>query len=350
MYSIVALGWRATFAAALAGIFAAATSAPAQSFSNDLMRNNSKIVKLFRDVVADASESTVRVKCDRKDIALGTVVGADGWILTKASDLTGEIVCRLKDGTEYAATIMGEDKEFDLAMLKIAAEDLKPVEWEETKAAKVGRWVATAGPSNDPVAIGVISVAARKFKQGDQPPKDLSSTGGWLGVRLDDDPSGAKIISVEKPGPAAKAGLMKDDVVTHINGKKVAGVEAMITMIQKYKPGEEINLSVIRDEDEMEIKAKLEKRPEKYLAGNPQDRMGSTLSNRRGGFPEILQHDTVIRPTDCGGPLVDLDGKVVGINISRAGRTESYAIPSATVRGLLSRLMSGELAPKRDGK
>jgi len=59
--------------------------------------------------------------------------------------------------------------------------------------------------------------------------------------------------------------------------------------------------------------------------------MGSTLSDRRDGFPEFFQHDTVIKPQDCGGPLVDLEGKAVGINIARAGRTESYAIPTESV-------------------
>jgi serine protease Do len=80
--------------------------------------------------------------------------------------------------------------------------------------------------------------------------------------------------------------------------------------------------------------------------GNMQDSMGSILSNRRGGFPVILQHDTVLRHTDCGGPLVDLDGKVVGINISRTGRVESYAIPAEVVQKRLDDLMSGKLAPK----
>ena len=72
------------------------------------------------------------------------------------------------------------------------------------------------------------------------------------------------------------------------------------------------------------------------------------MSKKRGGFPVILQHDTVIKPTDCGGPLVDLDGKAVGINIARAGRTESYAIPTEAVLGLIADLKSGKLAPKAD--
>jgi serine protease Do len=75
--------------------------------------------------------------------------------------------------------------------------------------------------------------------------------------------------------------------------------------------------------------------------------MGGALSDRRNGFPIILQHDAALRPSDCGGPLVDLDGKVVGINIARAGRTETYAAPTQAVLPLLYDLMSGKLAPKR---
>jgi len=77
-----------------------------------------------------------------------------------------------------------------------------------------------------------------------------------------------------------------------------------------------------------------------------QNNMGSKLSDKRTGFPNILQHDSVLKPSDCGGPLVELDGKAVGINIARAGRVESYAIPSDTVLALLPDLKSGKLAPK----
>jgi len=37
---------------------------------------------------------------------------------------------------------------------------------------------------------------------------------------------------------------------------------------------------------------------------------------------------------------------VIGINIARAGRTESYAIPADAAQSLLLDLMSGKLAPK----
>ena len=56
-----------------------------------------------------------------------------------------------------------------------------------------------------------------------------------------------------------------------------------------------------------------------------------------------IQHDSVLRPIDCGGPVVDVDGKVVGLNIARAGRVESYALPSSLVRETVDKLLKMEL-------
>ena len=78
--------------------------------------------------------------------------------------------------------------------------------------------------------------------------------------------------------------------------------------------------------------------------------MGGALSLRNANFPAVLQHDTVLTPAMVGGPLVTLDGTAVGINIARAGRVESYALPADVVTALLPDLKSGKLAPKRQDK
>jgi serine protease Do len=57
-----------------------------------------------------------------------------------------------------------------------------------------------------------------------------------------------------------------------------------------------------------------------------------------------FQHDTVLRPADCGGPIVDLDGRVIGFNIARAGRTESYALPAVEVNKVLDQLRKQSLS------
>jgi hypothetical protein len=88
-----------------------------------------------------------------------------------------------------------------------------------------------------------------------------------------------------------------------------------------------------------------EDNPENERAIN-QNTMSGEISKRRDDFPFALQHDSVLTPEQCGGPLVDLDGRVVGINISRAGRVNSYALPTSLVKAVFDRLATGEFSPE----
>jgi membrane-associated protease RseP (regulator of RpoE activity) len=232
-------------------------------------------------------------------------------------------------------------------MLKVEASGLKPVQWRNSKEAIVGKFVASPGIGIDPVAVGVVSVGARKFKQGDQPPKFSTANSGYLGVGLEAGEGGAKVNAVSPKSPAEKAGLKINDIIYEAAGRKIIDHEALINTVGRLKPKDEILLKVKRGAEDLEIKAVLGVRP-KELKENPQETMGTKLSHRRGGFPVIIQHDSGVRPEDCGGPLVDLDGKTIGINIARAGRTETYAIPAEDVQALIPDLKSGKLAPKDD--
>ncbi len=305
-------------------------------------------MQAFRTVVAKPSESIVRVIADGKEVAFGTIVEPDGWIVTKYDEIKDKekIVVKLRDGKEHEAKIIDWQQDFDLAMLKIDAKGLKAIEWRPSKDATVGRWVASVGADQDPIAIGVVSVGTRKFALGDQPPKNINLNAGYLGVGLEAGMGGAKVNKVDDGTPAKKAGLKIDDIIYEADGKNIVDHEALINTIGRLRPGDKVLLKVKRGDESLELKAILGTRPAKQFGINPQEKMGSDLSNRRGGFPVILQHDTVLKPKDCGGPLVDLDGKAVGINIARAGRTETYAIPSEEVQKLIPDLKLGKLQPK----
>src|SRR5687767_9666649 len=162
----------------------------------------------FRDAVAAASRSTVVVKADGKDVALGTVVAADGWIVTKASELSGDrVTCTPRGGRELDAKLVGVATQHDLAMLKVDAKNLTPVNWGDASKAEVGQWVAAAGASDTPVAVGVVSVGRRK----------IPGRSGLIGVALSDaDDVGAKVAQVVPESPAEKAGLLVDDVIVSV--------------------------------------------------------------------------------------------------------------------------------------
>lgn len=298
-------------------------------------RSSPQVLAAFRKVVDGPSRSTVRIRCRGKDVALGTVVGARGWILTKASELKGKVKCKLWDGRQLPARIVGVNKRYDVALLKIKAGGLRPVRWNASQTAPVGNWVATPGLGQDPVAVGVVSVAARK------PARSLLAAmnpkGGYLGIALGE---GAKIGQVIHGSAAAKAGLKAEDTILAISGKATRDGEEVLTTLGRYKPGDVISIRVKRGDRELVVKAKLGKRTGMSRT-DFQNRLGGPLSKVRQGFPVILQHDTVLRPSDCGGPLVDLDGRVIGLNIARAGRTESYAIPAEVLRPLVEELRAG---------
>ncbi|MGE3809263.1 MAG: trypsin-like peptidase domain-containing protein [Gemmataceae bacterium] len=335
-------------AIALSLLFSLAPAAQAQRGGRskggsveEFLKSSPKVTGLFKDVINKASHSTVRIRAEGKDIALGTIVGPEGWILTKASELDGVLVCRLKDGREHEARIVGVHETFDLALLKIEARGLVAVKWQESQVAPVGHWVASAGIVAEPVAIGVVSVAARDMSTRRTAP---APTSGFLGVSMEPDGGGVKISQVVPGSAAAKAGLKVDDLILSCAKKEVDKPESLVDMIGKLKPGDKIELRIKRGEKEIDVTATLGRRPANR--SDFQNRLGSELSDRRNGFPRVLQHDSVIKPSDCGGPLVDIEGRVIGINIARAGRTESYAIPSETVLPLMYDLMSGKLAPK----
>src|SRR5258706_9474568 len=93
-------------------------------------KENQKMLAAFHDVVATPGMSVVRVQCNGKNVALGTIVDAQGWIVTKNSELLPGAMPSviLKDGRSLAAKVVGVELKYDLAMLKIEAKDLTPVQ------------------------------------------------------------------------------------------------------------------------------------------------------------------------------------------------------------------------------
>lgn len=298
-------------------------------------RNGPDVKTPFRQVVQAANQCVVRVKCDAKDAALGTIVGPDGWIVTKASELKGKITCRLRDGRELEARIVGLHGGLDLAMLKIDALNLPVIPWNPLQPT-VGQWLATAGMDDDPLAIGIVSVPRRAI-----PP-----VGGVIGILLAEKGDQACIEQIVPKSPAEAAGLKPKDIITHINGRIAANTMELRTMMRQHRPGETITLTIKRGQQTLDVAVTMTTLSSPALdRQNQMNSMGVGVSVRSDNFPAVIQHDTVVRPIDCGGPVVDLSGKIIGVNIAHAGRTETYCLPTDVVVMSMYELMSGRLSP-----
>lgn len=67
-------------------------------------------------------------------------------------------------------------------------------------------------------------------------------------------------------------------------------------------------------------------------------------SYRAGGFPTVFETDLPVFPYECGGPVVNLAGGVVGITIARVDIPGALVLPGDSIRKLLPELKSGKLA------
>lgn len=311
------------------------------------LSQDAKLLAPFKPVVAKASESTVRIKCDDKDTVLGTVVDPNGLILTKLSELKGVLYVRLPDGSETDATIVAAHKDTDLALIKVDARGLKAVTFAETKKLPAGHWVAASGPTSDPVSVGIVSVMTRKLTGRDA--VISNPLRGYLGIYPTDEKDtdgnlvGAKISAVAPDGPAVKAGLTTGDVIYEVDGKKVESQSGLREILDGLRGGDVIAVKAQRKGETKSFKVKLGTVPADR--SDMQNAMGSKLSARRTGFSQVLQTDMVVNAKDCGGPAVDLDGNVLGVVIARAGRVETWVLPSEVIRPLLPDMKAGKFAP-----
>jgi putative serine protease PepD len=73
-----------------------------------------------------------------------------------------------------------------------------------------------------------------------------------------DDGGGALIEEVQQDTPADQAGLVEDDLVTEIDGNRVTGGIALIVMIRTHQPGETIEFTVQRGDDERRVELVLD--------------------------------------------------------------------------------------------
>lgn len=266
----------------------------------ELQKSSPRVLQAFRAVVAKPSQGTVRVQCGGKDVALGTIVGPDGWILTKASELKGSPVCQLRDGRRLEGRVIGIHEPYDLALLKIDATALPAVEWRDNKAAAVGTLVAAPGLDDSPVAVGVVSVAARAVTARDLPPSNTPAA-GYLGIELPEAAElGARVSRVIPNSPAAKAGLKADDVFLAFAGQTVHDADGLLDALRRHKPGDLVVIQVRRGNEEVKLQVTLDRQPRGRGRGGfpeshgrrperPPQRLPDDLATRRGAAAQRLR-------------------------------------------------------------
>ena len=265
------------------------------------------------DVVARTRHTIVSVHSHRSQAS--GFVWKPGLIVTADEALAdeGEVSVKLADGTARPARIVGRDHTTDIALLRFEDLDISPVVLSSVVPDLGSLSVVVAAEQGVPTAaLGAVSLIGsrwRSLRGGEidarieldvrlRPSHEgglvLNASGeaigmavrgvrrvlvipgatigrvagrlethgriarGYLGVGLQpvklDDGVGAMVMSVDRSGPSAAAGIRQGDVIVGWNDEKLSGVRSLIRSLGPDSVGSVVDVAILRGGEPVRIK------------------------------------------------------------------------------------------------
>jgi len=255
----------------------------------------------------------------------GIIVDPSGIIVTNYHVVgeADVVTVSLFNGQEYPAKLLGVDQLTDIAVIKVDAPKPLPfATWGDSKQVEVGDWVLVGGNPfgfGSSVTAGIVSARGRDIGSGDlddflqfDAPINPGNSGGpafnmrgqivaintaivspaggsvgigfgipseivspvvdelrlhghvdhgWLGVLLDDGDNSVSIVSIDRNGPAMKAGLRKDDTVLAVDNTPVDSARALLRDVAAARPDTVMTLTIQRHATRQDVKVTVGSRP-----------------------------------------------------------------------------------------
>ena len=305
----------------------------------DHARHHVSVLEAFTSSISKAAESTVELRGRSKQLAYGTIVHPNGLIISKASELKGLKAAVLPNGKRLAAKVVDVNEAYDIALVKINARGLVPIEWNPSQQLVSGSLLATPGSELAlyPVSHGMLSKPAALTQAKDKIPATqliLRTKGSVEGIILEEF----------KPKAAADAiGLKAGDLITRVNRKPMESEDQLVNvLLEMLRSKKGMPAELIRDGEAIRLRlGRFSSPPSQMMMGLDRFFAGwlrGDVNKRRRDFPATLQHDLMLKTNELGGPLVAINGGVIGVNIARASREKTYAIPAEEIIRLLQDL------------
>jgi S1-C subfamily serine protease len=241
----------------------------AQAMDLPTTQRGALVAAVTQDSPADKAGvrgSTQDATIDGQDVKVGgdVIVAIDGQPITRFEDLVTYLARNTKAGQAVELTVLRGGKEMSIS-LTLAARPSTKVTTRTQEAIPAVPQTEPRGNQQPP--------AAPRSEQGVRP--NARAGGAWLGIAgidlpsaaaeamgLDADQTGALIQEVVPDSPADKAGLragsenlaladgnikVGGDVIIEANGEAVESMRDVVMIVQTMKPGDKLNLTVLRD-------------------------------------------------------------------------------------------------------
>ncbi len=308
----------------------------------DKRLNGREVLASVAPVRQDIQNASVVFYDGHDSIAYGIPVSSDGDVTTKSSEVPEGKTYLVRAGNQsYAEAIcIARDPSTDLALFHIPGMQMPQPRFRE-EPPPIGTIVVSNGSTTRKdrrIRLGTVGATTRSIpRKSDLVP--------YMGIAFEPPCSIAEVVSGT---PADQAGLKPGDTVISLAGHPVSSLEDLGPAMQDKKPGDALPISVSRKGARIDATMHLAARSafvKDEDAPDPNEDINGRVSSRRDNFPMVIQHDTPLQPSMAGGPLMDLDGNIIGLNIARANRAETFALPIRLVLATYRRMKQQAKTP-----
>lgn len=282
------------------------------------------IFKALRAVNFRAKEVVYPIYSGQKRVGYGISLG-DEKLLTKASEVEQRrgLFTASREQVAMNAKILGVYADHDLAVLEVPGLRAPAAEWADASNLSEGAFLSAIRSDGEAQAMGVLSVRERSLKSIDQ---------GFLGIEMDtlETAKGVRVINVVEGSAAAEVGIRRGDLIVRISDQEVRGFYELSTKLRRLKNGEQPEIQLMRGGKFITVKPTLKGREIREGVSSrleQMDRMSGGQSRVRGDFGNVIQSDMELEVEDAGLPVVDLEGRIIGMVIARAGRISTLILP-----------------------
>ncbi|MRT93213.1 S1C family serine protease [Ancylomarina sp. 16SWW S1-10-2] len=276
-----------------------------------LQMSNDAISKLIKEK-SQIDEAVVypiySLDDDDELIIHATQIASDGIIVSKSSMIIEDAVrCKRKNGTFVKANVIGRSEENDLVFLK--SDSLAEIQLTVSSEREIGDFIGVVDAENNVYQSGVIGVDTRNV------PVQVS---GMFGMEVD----GLSVSKVYDNSNSFVAGIKAGDQILGINSMVFNTEDEYKSFMENTCPNQVVDVRLKRGSEDFETRVKLGPYENKHHPAYMVE-----LSGKKEGFAKAFTFDIAIKPIDCGTPLINVRGEIVGVTIARSTRTCAFAIP-----------------------
>lgn len=239
------------------------------------------------------------------------------WLISKSSCVGEKIAI---GNTGAPVVVVKRSKELDLVLLFVKEKirgHLAVIVPDQNEAPVTGTSITGLLPEGKP-KYGVVSSSLVELI--------AMYSAGYFGASFEDRDSVVLVEGLDPGGPGRKAGLTEGDRIITINGVVAKSSKELITELKKFAPQNKILVAVQREGNLLQKEVTLGTRQNpnpNHLA----EMFKGGKSERRDGFRQVWLSDIHLEAAECGSPVFDGTGKLLGIGIARFSRSATVVMP-----------------------